>query len=99
MDKIQKVLVKAGRKDLAQKYYEKFSSKKNEELMFEKESQGGFLELMMMDPNWNTFEKGLKALEKVWRRWENGPMTQPFHVNLAKKELTDYVMSEIRKIY
>jgi hypothetical protein len=26
-------------------------------------------------------------------------MTQPFHVNLAKKELTDYVMSEIRKIY
>ena len=28
MDAIQKVLVKAGRKDLAQKYYEKVSGKK-----------------------------------------------------------------------
>ena len=50
MDEIQKVLIKAGRKDLAQKYYKKFAKKKDEELMFEKES----------DP----FEKTIKDISK-----------------------------------
>ena len=33
MDKIQKVLIKAGRKDLAQEYFEKVAGKSLEELM------------------------------------------------------------------
>ena len=105
MDEIQKVLMKAGRKDLAQKYYEKVAScgkthskKKDEELMFDKESQGGYLELMEMDPNWKIFEKGMKALDQIWKRWKNGPMTEPSDIRPAKKDLLDYVKDMLKGI-
>ena len=105
MDDIQKELIKAGRKDLAQKYYEKIAScgksgkKKDEELMFEKESEnGGFIELMEMDPNWRIFEKWIKALEQIWKRWKSGPMTEPKHINPAKKDLLAYVNNMLKRI-
>lgn len=85
MDEIQKVLIKADRKDLAQEYYKKFAKK------IEKESQGGYIEIMEMDPNWEAFAKGIITLEKIWQRWKNGPDTKKSDINPAKKELMKFV--------
>lgn len=48
MDEIQKVLVKAGRKDLAQKYYKKVAQKNNEEGLVKKNDEDEEIEEKML---------------------------------------------------
>jgi len=42
-------------------------------------------------------DTALQLIKADWERWKNGPMTEPSDVKPAKKELLDYISSELKK--
>ena len=39
----------------------------------------------------------LSTIDKQWSEWKNGPMTEPSMIRPAKKELLDFIMSNLKK--
>jgi len=65
-----------------------------EELTTVLKEQGGYVELIEMDPN---FEKGMTLIHKAWSDWVNGPETERTMIAPAKKDLANYVSQIISK--
>jgi len=66
--------------------YREHNKNKNESL--NEGGNDGYVELIIMDPN---FEKGMKLINKAWSDWVNGPETTHTMINPAKKDLAEYV--------
>jgi len=84
MDEIQKALVKAGRKDLAQEYFKKTTS-------IEKKAE--YMEIIEMHPDWDDITKLLK---KVWKAWKGGSETKSSDVKPARKEVLKAIESLLK---
>jgi len=39
----------------------------------------------------------LGQIEKLWNNWKKGPMTEPSDIKPAKKELLDFIMSNLKR--
>jgi len=44
-------------------------------------------------------DKHLKEIEKLWKKWKNGPMTERSDIVPAGKELTHYILLWMRKTF
>jgi len=44
-------------------------------------------------------DKHLKDIEKLWKAWKNGPMTERSDIVPAGKELTHYILLWMRKTF
>jgi hypothetical protein len=79
MDQIQKILVKAGHKDLAQEYYKKIAQEME------------YVDVLKADPKWEDLETGLASLKSIWTKWKNLPETEISDITPAKVELRKYL--------
>ena len=52
-----------------------------------------FIETISMMPD---FEKGFDLILKAWNRWKKAPASRSSQVNVAKKELINYISNKIR---
>tara|TARA_R110001592_G_scaffold44286_2_gene142690 strand:+ start:807 stop:1088 length:282 start_codon:yes stop_codon:yes gene_type:complete len=44
-------------------------------------------------------DKHLKEIEKLWKAWKNGPMTDRSDIKPAKDELTHFILLWMRKTF
>tara|TARA_R110000737_G_scaffold277850_1_gene284580 strand:- start:561 stop:851 length:291 start_codon:yes stop_codon:yes gene_type:complete len=42
-------------------------------------------------------DAGMSLVSDAWKRWKQGPMTEPQHVKPAKKELINYIVKWLNK--
>lgn len=64
MDKIQKILVEAGHKDLAQEYYKKIAGD-----FYKEGDEEGVIELIKMHKD---YDKGIELIVSVCKDWAKG---------------------------
>jgi len=67
--------------DLKQLIREEFKAYLNE-------SNDGYVELIIMDPD---FEKGWALIKQAWQEWKTGPATEPSMIRPAKQDLVKYL--------
>jgi hypothetical protein len=79
MDKIQKTLIEAGHKDLAQEYYKKIAQAMD------------YVDILKSNPKWEDLETGLASLKAVWESWKNDSETEISDITPAKVELRKYL--------
>ena len=59
----------------------------------QEEVNGGYIELMEMNPK---FDEGLKMLSEVWNEWKSGEMTEEWMIDEARQDLLEYLASILK---
>ena len=59
----------------------------------QEEMDGGYIELMEMNPK---FDEGLKMLSEVWNEWKSGEMTEEWMIDEARQDLLEYLASILK---
>ena len=59
----------------------------------QEEMDGGYIELMEMNPK---FDEGLGMLSEVWNEWKSGEMTEEWMIDEARQDLLEYLASILK---
>ena len=59
----------------------------------QEEVDGGYIELMEMNPK---FDEGLEMLSEVWNEWKSGEMTEEWMIDEARQDLLEYLASILK---
>ena len=59
----------------------------------QEEVDGGYIELMEMNPK---FDEGLEMLSEVWNEWKSGEMTEEWMIDEARQDLLEYLASVLK---
>ena len=59
----------------------------------QEEMDGGYIELMEMNPK---FDQGLEMLSEVWNEWKSGEMTEDWMIDEARQDLLEYLASILK---